>query len=133
MCDIVRHVIERSVGVNTPLFIEKLVRRPPVIQNNNVRWSDFEGENRPVYVGPFFEPIPKLLAHKFNLRFLRAYFLPSPVVGIWRALPNTGTVGGPGGMRGSRLPTLRRRLSKYIVAPKREKESANEEIMSLLC
>lgn len=64
MRDIVRHIIERSVGVNTPLFIEKLVRRPPIIQNHNIRWSNCEGENRPVYVGPFFKPISKLLADK---------------------------------------------------------------------
>lgn len=34
------------------------------------------------------------------------YFFPRPVVGIWRAFPRIGTVGGPGGIRGWRLPIL---------------------------
>jgi hypothetical protein len=36
---------------------------------------------------------------------IKPHFFPNPVFGIWRALPSIGTVGGPGGIRGWRLPT----------------------------
>lgn len=116
MRDEIRHIVDRSVRVYTAFLIDELIGRLAVRDDYHVRRTDSEREYRAVLISPSFESVLEQILEidmgecgKGSRQDWTTYFLPNPVLGIWRALPRRGTVGGPGGMRGWRLPILDRR------------------------
>lgn len=116
LSDDLAYVIVWSVRVDGAFLVQKVMDGFPVAEDDNIAGDDFKRVYRAIFPCPntksrVVDESEMVQLLNWNL-WTSTHCFPSPVVGIWRALPRIGTVFGPLGMRGSRRPSWSNKYKK---------------------